>query len=260
MHVHYPMCEFTVLILPPDQFSVPCLRQCVASVHPSAVLLIATSIQQARTITLRKDIDLFIIGLDASDGDRLDLLFECAQRPRRIGCTMVLTDRNAPRVLVSLRSLGVEGVFDSGEPAEKFTTALRILAAGQLVWSDAFLAGMHTEQSRIVRHQLTPREQLGLAIIGDGCGDRVAAARLGMEHSSVRSMRCEIYAKLNAHGTDDIVRLAVQLGYTRYSPDGVVTLGLSILIREYETQSKRPIPLPRALLASCGLAPETAAA
>lgn len=248
------MRDVTVLILPPDPFSVTSIRNCVELVHPGAICLIATSIQQARLLALARNIDLLIIGLDAPDGDRLDFLFACAQPPKRILKTMVLTARNAPRLLISLRSLKVDGVFDSTVgTTDNFEKALRMLDSNLSAWSEVFLAGLYTEQGRIVRHQLTPREHLALAIIGDGCGDRLAANRLGMEHSSVRSMRCDIYSKLGAHGADDIVRLGAQLGYTRYSSGGVTALGLSVLIREYETLSRRPSQLPDALLVSCGM-------
>ncbi len=247
------MHQFTVLILPAALLSVDPLRRHVEEVHPGALCLIATDVGDASFIIQSECIDLFLVETDIPDGDTLDLLFHTAQAPRRVGGTLVLTGRNAARILVSLRALRIEGVFDSAtETPAHLERALRMVETGRLAWSDRFVAGLHSDNCRTVMHQLSPREQLGLAILGDGCSDRMASDRLAMALTSVRSMRQDIYGKIGAHGTDDVVRLAVQLGYTRFSARGLVAMGLSVLVHEYTTQSKRPTILPRALLESCG--------
>ena len=68
------------------------------------------------------------------------------------------------------------------------------------------------------------------SVIGDGCDDKVAAARLGLRESSVHSVRRELHRKLGAQHRGELIRLAAQRGYVRFTAESVQYPGQAILL------------------------------
>lgn len=244
------MPAFIVLILKADRFAAEMLRQHVLAVHPGADCTLAHRVSHARTILAASTVDLFLADVAFEDGDVFELLPRDKQESRRARQTMVITGHCGARMLASLHSVHLDGVFDSdGDAPENIVHALRTIAEGRSYWSPTAIDDPSDERGRALMRQLTPTEQLSLALIGDGCGDKTAAERLGLQHSAARAVRRDLYMKLGAHDREDLIRSAAQLGYTRSTANGLAALGLCILVEEYRARSKRPKSLPAALLA-----------
>ncbi len=245
------------MILQPDMLSVNAIASQVTAVVPRARCHPTSRLEQTMHFLAANPVDLLVTTLDVNCGDVLDLLVRSRGTPWRAGQVMVTTARLMPRVVLTLRSLAVPGAFDvdGGSPVE-LQEAIGRVVAGKTYWSRTLLDALIAPSTRKLNSQLTPAEQLGLAVLGDGCGDHTAARLLGMQHSSVRSLRKRIHAKLGAHDKEDMMRMAARLGYTRFSANGVVPLGLGMLALEYLRDTQRPMPLSDELMRVCGLTAE----
>lgn len=235
------MTPETVLILKSNRLAADSLQQHVQFVYPHAAVTICTRVENACTVLASSRVDLLVAGVSFADGDVFDLLSETAVARERSLRVLIVTSRRGPRIFVSLRAMNVTGMFDcADEPAETLRLVLRHVECGRSYWSATFLASLLGADGRIVQHQLTHSEQLALAIMGEGCDDSSAPKRLGMSFSSIRALRKQLYAKLNVHGREDLMRAASRLGYTRFGADGPRALGLCVLFSEYRERTKRP--------------------
>jgi DNA-binding CsgD family transcriptional regulator len=105
---------------------------------------------------------------------------------------------------------------------------------------------------------LTPTEQLVLALIGDGSDDVTASARLGLKPASIQSVRRSLHGKLHLKQKGELVSVAAQYGFIRFTRHGVIRIGLGALLRDYQQRSKRPVALSPELAAEYPDAAEAA--
>jgi len=221
-----------VLILKADRLCGETLRRAVLTVIPAARVSLLSRVEEARAALASASFDLLLTGVAMIDGDVLDLLSGSLREPRRIRRVLVVTGRKEVRTLESVRAMPVDGVFDSSSgELEEFERALRSVISGRPYWSASVLACLSRQSapSRSICRLLTPVEQLVLAVIGDGSDDRAAAQRLGLRSSSIHSVRRELHRKLGAKHKGELVRLAVQHGFVRFTPEGVVRPGFALL-------------------------------
>lgn len=247
----------TVLLLHGNSFFAQSLRERIMAIRPDATLLVTSRVSEATSLLSVMRIDMFLASIETLDGDVLDLLFHRSRVGRSIGRTLVLMGKQGARVLVTLCRLGIDGVFDLlEEPPQKIAEAIAAVESGNGYWSPAFSAALTSSDMRVIIHQLSPAEQLALALMGDGCSDKVASERLGMSSHAVRSLRRDIHAKLDVHDKQGLQRAAARLSFTRFSEDGVVPMGVAILLCEYVARSKRSVSLPGETLKKWGLVRE----
>lgn len=240
-----------VLILSDSPLIAEVLQSRASARFPGACCQHVSSTKMAAEFLATQAMDIFVLQLELFEGDGLDLLRQrrsCRMR------TLVISGSAAPRVALSLRALGVEAVHDfRRESFAKLDDAFDALACGRRHWSTSFGECLFGDEARRIRYQLAPREQLTFALLATGLGEKLLAEHLGMALSSVRSLVRDLHTKLNLHDRRDVEQAGARLGYTRYGSDGLRPFGLSVLIEEYRAQSRRPAPLPAALLAACGL-------
>ncbi len=231
-----------VLIFKADRIYAEALRQHVQCVFPPAKVWTALSLDSAKRqlSTLRPDV--FVTGVGASlDGDIVDLL--AGQLPaHRSLRVLVVTVRLEYRVLAALRSLSVEGVFDSASgTAEELSLALRTVAEGKRYWSQSIIEHMHRvgSASDALFRLLTTFEQVVLSVIGDGCDNVVAAHRLKLSPATVSTVRRELHRKLGVQHRGELVRVAAQHGFVRFTAGGVVRPGFGLMCSHYEARRKK---------------------
>jgi DNA-binding NarL/FixJ family response regulator len=211
------------------------------SSFPHARVVTAATVEEARLVLGRGGVDLFVTGVGASlESDVLELLGTLVGNPAVRGPkVLVVTVRLEYRVLTSLRSLAVEGAFDSaaGTPDE-FSTALLSVADGRRYWSQSILDHMHRigSGSTALFRLLTTFEQVVLSVIGDGCDNAVAAQRLNLSPATVSTVRRELHRKLGVQHRGELVRVAAQHGFVRFTSNGVVRPGFSLMCAAYEAR------------------------
>lgn len=233
----------TVLILKADQLYADLLRQHVQHEFPHARITLVTSVDAAATVLAAGSPDLLVTGLGATaEGDVLDLL--ARRHPRHLGArhVLVVTTRREYRLLAALKSLAVTGVFDTASEAPgQFSVALRSTAAGAAYWSATFVELMHrvSSTSTALFRMLTIFEQVVLSVVGDGSDDDMAAHELGLSPLTVSTVRRELHRKLGIQHRGQLVRLAAQHGFVRFTPTGVVRPGFSLLAEAYNARRTR---------------------
>jgi DNA-binding NarL/FixJ family response regulator len=234
-----------ILILKADRLYAEALRQYTLHVLPAARVLVAWSVESARTLLATEPVDLFVTGVGATlESDVLDLL---AQPPshgstrgrRRV---LVVTVRREYRILAALRGLAIDGMFDSAtERPGEFVTALRAIAKGERYWSKSVLDHMQRvgASSNALFRLLTTFEQVVLSVIGDGCDNTVAARTLKLSPSTVSTVRRELHRKLGVQHRGELVRVAAQHGFVRFTSAGVIRPGFGIMCAAYEARRAR---------------------
>ena len=231
-----------ILILRADRLYAELLRQYALHVYPNARIKMASSIDAAETLLAAGDISLIVTGIGPSlRGDVLDLLQRCATRPGHGPRVLVVTAGCEYRVLSALRTLSVGGVFDSAtEDPDSFLRALQIVAAGGRFWSQSVLDYMERMgvASTAIFRLLTAFEQVVLSTIGDGSDDAAAARSLGLSPATVSTVRRELHRKLGVQHRGELVRVAAQHGFVRFTPAGVIRPGYALLRAGYH--SRRP--------------------
>lgn len=241
----------SVVVLEADRLFATVLRQYCERAFPSAHITHVTVGESAALALEAKPADLFVAGVSASlEADVLDLLWRrfCqSPRDRRV---LVVTPRREYRLLGTLRSLEVEGVFDSGaEVPDQLALALNTVAEGGRYWSPSILQHMQRPGSAAtVFRLLTAFEQIVLSVIGDGCDDCTAADQLGVSPSTVSTVRRDLHRKLGVQHRGELVRVAAQQGFVRFTAAGTIRPGFAMLTATYQARRTRRIQAAKQLV------------
>ena len=229
-----------VLILKADRLYAEALRQYTLHVFPSANVHVAWTVESARTILAAEPVDIFVTGIGASlESDVLDLLAERSIPPLRDQRVLVVTVRREYHVLAALRGLAIDGVFDSAtERPVEFVTALKTISSGERYWSQSVIEHMHRvgSASTALFRLLTTFEQVVLSVIGDGCDNNVAARTLKLSPATVSTVRRELHRKLGVQHRGELVRVAAQHGFIRFTAAGVIRPGFRIMCEAYQAR------------------------
>jgi DNA-binding NarL/FixJ family response regulator len=229
-----------VLILKADRLYAEALRQYTLHVFPAAIVHVAWSVESARSILATESVDIFVTGVGASlESDVLDLLAERSIPPPRDQRVLVVTVRREYHVLAALRGLAIDGVFDSAtEPPAEFVNALKTISSGERYWSQSVIEHMYRvgSASTALFRLLTTFEQVVLSVIGDGCDNNVAARTLKLSPATVSTVRRELHRKLGVQHRGELVRVAAQHGFIRFTSAGVIRPGFRLMCAAYQAR------------------------
>ena len=236
----------SLLILKPDRLYADLLLARIQEALPLARIRLAASVNSAATLLDLEPVELLVIGtLPAFDGEVLEFL-ACRKRAQ-VRRVFVIAGSREYRVLASLHDLAVDGIFDSiSEPPENFAPALYRVLEGHRFISAATQESLHRAEipSSFVR-LLTRSEQLVLSVIGDGCDDHAAAQTLGLSPATISTVRRTLHRKLGIQHRGELIRIAAQHGFVRFTPSGVVRPCFSLLAAACKSRKKHPQPIPR---------------
>jgi DNA-binding NarL/FixJ family response regulator len=226
----------TVLILKADRLCAETLRELTLQVLPASKIRLANSIPAAASILARESIDLLLTGTGTSlNGDVVDFLADCVTSPGRPRRILIVTAHDAQRVFGALRALPIQGVFDSAaEPPEQFTNALKAVVEGGRYWSRSVVE--RTRRATAISRLLTPCEELVLSILGDGSDIVVAARELGLSPQTITTIRRELHRKLGVQHRGELMRVAAQTGFVRFTPSGVLRPGFATQSAQYRAR------------------------
>ena len=117
----------------------------------------------------------------------------------------------------------IQGFVDKNTSAvATLKRAITEVCAGRVYFSEAFKqikAASHGDPFSFDK-LLTERERTVLALIGDPLTDREIASRLGISKETVEKHRFNILRKLGLQSTAELVRYAVDHGFTLKAPRG----------------------------------------
>ena len=77
-----------------------------------------------------------------------------------------------------------------------------------------------------------------LSVIGDGCDDLAAAGQLGLSPATISTVRRALHRKLGVQHRGELVRMAAQKGYVRFTPAGVERPGFGLLAAAYQPRHR----------------------
>ena len=240
----------TVLILKADRLCAEALRSLTLSALPRADVALAHSIEQAEALVSARPRDLLITGAGASlAGDMLDFLSRHTGDGRPIRRALVVTTHLEQRTVAALRSMAVHGVFDSAsDQPDDFIRAVQAVAYGRRYWSASILETFTRlwAGSNSLFRVLTTSEQMVLAVVGDGCDDERAAQMLGLSAATVSTVRRELHRKLGVQHRGELIRVAAQHGFVRFTQAGVTRPGFGLLSAAYAARRGKRGPIPQA--------------
>jgi DNA-binding NarL/FixJ family response regulator len=184
--------------------------------------VVAGARDAASGLTLCRDSvpDVILLDLALPDRDGLDLLDELlAATPaaKIIGISGCTDEYTLHRAMHSK----LHGFVDKNEQTvEALTAAIHAVLNGQRYVSAA-LHAVHVAQrnSPDSFHKiLSEREQSLLTFFGRGLTNEQVAAQVNLNELTVRNHRCRLMAKLNIRTSPELIRYALEKGFTRQNP------------------------------------------
>jgi DNA-binding NarL/FixJ family response regulator len=123
---------------------------------------------------------------------------------------------NERQSLVPLRNIRLMGVFAKTDGPEKFSEAVRTVAAGGTYFSQGVRIDSPDSQGNgISIAALSQRERDLLPLLAEGLPLREAAIRLGIGYKTADAHRTALFRKLGVRDRVSLVRLAIREGLTR---------------------------------------------
>lgn len=161
--------------------------------------------------------DLIFLDLVLPDGDGIDFVGEL-----RAACPDVrliaLTSHTDEVSLHRAQKAKMNGFVDKNEqPLAVLKEAIHTVMRGQAYYSTAaqrLQAAMHSNPAEFSK-VLSEHEQRMLTLFGEGLSNDEVAQRFGIAAGTVRNHRSQIMSKLNIHSTPELMRYAIEKGFTR---------------------------------------------
>jgi two-component system response regulator NreC len=161
--------------------------------------------------------DIVLLDLDLPDGDGLDLLTEIRQASPRAKIIVITSHSDEYAIHRSLEA-GVAAFVDKcSQPIEVVSEAIAAVAAGRAYYSPVVARGKLRlrEDPKAFTKLLSAREQDILRLLGEGLANEQVAERFGVSPQTIHSYRRNIMVKLGVHSTPQLIRYAVEKGFTR---------------------------------------------
>jgi DNA-binding NarL/FixJ family response regulator len=188
-----------------------------ANAMPAATVDSAGTARAAETTCRRHPPDLIILDLVLPDGDGLDLLprlFAAAPAARVIALSSHIDEFTLHRALSSR----VHAILDKNEqPVKILQEAIEAVLNGTQYLSSAvrqLRASVRADPAAFDKI-LSDREQEVLRLVGEGMTNEQVARRLEISVSTAKHHRLNIMAKLEMHSTPQLIRYAIEKGFTR---------------------------------------------
>ncbi len=243
MQLHPSPLVRNVLILKADRLYAETLRRSVTTLAPTARIMIAHTVNAAAHALSRMNFDLVIAGLDpAMDGDILQFINDHSDGATEQRAFFIIGSQLEYRVLAALQSLPVRGIFDpSTDSPLEFDLALRTVVAGERFWSRSIAERLQreVESPRSPCQSLSTTEQLVLSLLGDGSDDSTAAKALGLSPATISTVRRKLHRKLRVQHRGELIRVAAQNGFVRFTPSGIVRPGFAMLAAECMARKRK---------------------
>jgi DNA-binding NarL/FixJ family response regulator len=161
--------------------------------------------------------DLVLLDLDLPDGDGLDRVAEIHRLAPRAKIIVITSHSDQYAIYRSLEK-GVAAFVDKcAQPIEAVGEAIAAVADGRTFFSP--VVGRARAQLRndpqAFHKLLSTREQEILRLLGEGLSNDEVAKRVEVAAQTIHSYRRNIMAKLGIHSTPQLIRYAVEKGFTR---------------------------------------------
>jgi two-component system response regulator NreC len=161
--------------------------------------------------------DLIFLDLVLPDGDGIDFVpaLRASCPDVKIIALTSHTDEVSPH---RAQKAKMNGFVDKNEqPLAVLKEAIHTVMRGQAYYSTAaqrLQAAMHSNPAEFSK-VLSEHEQRMLTLFGEGLSNEEVAQRFAITAGTVRNHRSQIMSKLNIHSTPELMRYAIEKGFTR---------------------------------------------
>lgn len=176
------------------------------------VVATAGSVERALVDVLRHRPDVVLLDRRLPDGDALPAIPEMAAAGARV---LVLTGEATAAVAARVAEVGGAGLVLKSSRLDELTTAVRRVAAGEVVFDAGLLAGVLdtlTGRARGAGASLTAREMQALELLAEGASTEEIGERLGVARNTVRNHVQRVLEKLGARSKLEAVAIARREG------------------------------------------------
>ncbi len=218
-----------IVIVKRDRIAAEFIRQAVQGAGIAAEAPCFQTAEAALAALASQPAHLGIFGLTFADSDGLDLISLAASR-RLVLRILVVSGRRDEVARQHLRPGRVEGFFDSEtDDCARLPLAIRRVHEGGSYFSPPGPgATTGTADGPTLPQVLSGHELRILALLGDGCDDKTAAARLGLSLHTIHGHRQRIMRKLGVRSRTELMRTAVQRGLVRLTPTRILRPGFEV--------------------------------
>ena len=184
---------------------------------PDSVVLGAKNAGNGLELCRARQPDIIILDLALPDRDGLDVLDDliaACRKTKVIGISGYSDEYTLHRAMHSK----LHGFVDKNEQTvEALAEAIRSVLAGKRYLSTAVHAMNLTLRNNPASFDkiLSAREQGLLGLFGRGLTNGEVAAEVGLSELTVRNHRCRLMAKLNLRTSPELIRYALEKGFTR---------------------------------------------
>ena len=188
-----------------------------AAVFGGALLRTADTIAGLLTACRADPPDVILLDIVLPDADALDHLDEVrALAP--LAKIVILSSHIDEFTIHRALESHVHGILDKLEqPANTLHAVIETILSGKRYLSPAVVRLRASVRADPLAFDkiLTPREQAVLRLIGAGLTNDTIADRLTISTATAKTHRIRIMAKLGMHSTHELVRYAIEKGFTR---------------------------------------------
>ena len=160
---------------------------------------------------------LVLLDLELPDADGFELVHQI-RHAARSAKILVLSAHTESYILHRVRQVNVDGFVDKNEQTpEMLAAAMRTVVDGGHYFSPSVensLAQSRADPKSFTK-LLSDREQELLRWFGKGAPDAAIAERFKLSQLTVRNHRRNIMAKVGVHSTPELIRYAIENGFTR---------------------------------------------
>lgn len=166
--------------------------------------------------------DIVILDLELPDADG----FELVEKIREVSPEtriLILSAHTESYVLHKLKAARVFGFVDKNEQSPNtLVEALRSVAEGRQFMSKSVEKAFEqlSANPNSFHKLLSEREQDLLRLFGQGLTDQAIAEQVGLKELTVRNHRRNIMSRLGIHSTPELIRYALEHGFSRVRQSG----------------------------------------
>jgi DNA-binding NarL/FixJ family response regulator len=177
-----------------------------------AVVATVRSIAAAKAETRRRGPDVVVLDRRLPDGDGVAAIPDLVALGARV---LVLTGEATASIAARVAEVGGSGLVLKSSRLDELTTAVRRVAAGEVVFDGALLAGVLnrlTGRVPLTGASLTARERQTLLLLADGASTEEIGRQLGVARNTVRNHVQRVLDKLGARSKLEAVSIARREG------------------------------------------------
>jgi len=194
------------------------LEMGLRTVEDISVVATARTLEEARVVARRDDVDVILLDLRLPDGNGLELLPQIASRGRP--AAVVLSSFELRQYVAAALRFGADGFISKTAPLEEVAAAIRVVADGGTAFTAEQLRNAWTGYV-----SLTGRERDIVRLLMDGRSNDEIAAALAISHKTVEAHLSRLYQRAGVMTRLELAMLADREGWLDVASKGAAQPG-----------------------------------